>query len=310
MVNQEQRSHKENKYINALKTDWSKFANIVFAPLPISILVISILLVILVKFIFIENNPFVIQILIPLAIGILSTVITKRWDNLMGKELVKEKGKSATRSLKLLFEELISLEYRCRIILNRYWSASENKQLNKEVIKVVFEELINKSLSLETQITNSIENWNDILLDEDTQNILDDVRRKKEELTHKLDEMNKIKAEPGEKDEQTLKNIKDLEANMSNLRKEINNLSINYGVPSLGSSLIVSSGSPSGNINRLHSPFTGQVGETFIPTSDTYPFLQGATGPVAWQNVPPSGVTVVDTNTNKAQQTTKGKRKK
>ncbi len=271
---------KESLYISSLNREWSIFRNIFFAPSTIIFLLIIVGTVL--YSIYDKNNTFLIQVIIPVLTGIFGTIITRRWDNLMGNNLVNDKGKSATRSLKLLFEEQISLEYRCRLILNRYFSAQNNKQNNNEVIRTVFEEVINKSLSLENQINDSIENWNDILHDEATRNILDDIRTIKDELKKSVEERTELQVslrnpdveQPDERKE-IIGKIQVVETKIANLEKDLKSKSKEFGVPSIGSSLIATSGSPLSS-----SIYTASMSEPVVPQS----WAAGATGPVSWQS--------------------------
>jgi len=96
------------------------------------------------------------------AAGILGAVIWDRWVRLTGRSVLVDKGKSAIRSLKLLWRNLNACQGRVTTYLDR-----RKTGVTGDVVNTWLEEEIQRLATLQEEALNAISNWTDIIPEAD-----------------------------------------------------------------------------------------------------------------------------------------------
>ena len=145
-----------------------------------------------------------------LAAGLLGARVQSHWTNLTEGPVLVARGKSAIRNLKLLLNNVASLEGRVRQYLQRY--AGEGG--DKEPIRLCFEEVVEKCNVLEEEVLNSIENWTDIIPEADVRTQIGIISDLKQQVFDSQADLTRLK-------EQLLKAEESKKEATEELRKEI-----------------------------------------------------------------------------------------
>src|SRR5258708_39095705 len=77
--------------------------------------------------------------LVSLFSGILGGIVAKRWDDITQEKIIETRGKLANRGLNLLLSNVIAMERRVRLYLQRYTDLGYKKNVSSEVLKTYFE---------------------------------------------------------------------------------------------------------------------------------------------------------------------------
>ena len=96
------------------------------------------------------------------AAGILGAVIWDRWIRLTGRSVLVDKGKSAIRSLKLLWRNLNACQGRVTTYLDR-----RKTGVSGDIVNTWLEEEIQRLATLQEEALNAISNWTDIIPETD-----------------------------------------------------------------------------------------------------------------------------------------------
>jgi len=96
------------------------------------------------------------------AAGILGAVIWDRWIRLTGRSVLVDKGKSAIRSLKLLWRNLNACQGRVTTYLDR-----RKTGVTGNVVNTWLEEEIQRLATLQEEALDAISNWTDIIPEAD-----------------------------------------------------------------------------------------------------------------------------------------------
>ena len=96
------------------------------------------------------------------AAGILGAVIWDRWIRLKGRSVLVDKGKSAIRSLKLLWRNLNTCQGRVTTYLDR-----RKTGVTGDVVNTWLEEEIHRLATLQEEALDAISNWTDIIPEAD-----------------------------------------------------------------------------------------------------------------------------------------------
>ncbi|MFB3067882.1 MAG: hypothetical protein ACE1ZI_01315, partial [Acidobacteriota bacterium] len=96
------------------------------------------------------------------AAGILGAVIWDRWIQLTGRSVLVDKGKSAIRSLKLLWGNLNACQGRVTTYLDR-----RKTGVTGDIVNTWLEEEIQRLATLQEEALNAISNWTDIIPEAD-----------------------------------------------------------------------------------------------------------------------------------------------
>lgn len=147
-----------------LKERWSTFINIILDPWVL-ILILGVITLILIssKTSGNESLKLLLTVLISIVSSVLGGLFVKRWSDINEEKIIVARGKSAIRSLKLLFQNI-------KMIENRVTKYIENLNTDKddfELLKNQFEEVIEKCNMLGEENINSIEDWTDIIPEAD-----------------------------------------------------------------------------------------------------------------------------------------------
>jgi len=151
------------KKVKTLKQRWILFLDIVLDPWVLFLLVSVIGLVILSAAIpytiEAELTKSVLTIIISVVSSLLGGIFAQKWNESTEEQVLVARGKSAIRSLKLMILNIEQIEKRVRVYLKRL----SKVELNQELFKSQFEEIIEKCKILQEEGLNSIENWTDII---------------------------------------------------------------------------------------------------------------------------------------------------
>ncbi len=281
----------------SLKERWKAFGTIIFDPWIIVLLVCTILLsIVLIR----QSDVVIISILtflVSLFSGVLGGIVAKRWDDLTEEKVIVARAKSANRSLQLLLSSVIALERRVRLYIHRHNDSTYKSEITSEVIKTYLEEIVEDSLSLEEKVINSIEDWKDILPNLDVATVINLIRELNGNYANamaQLEQVNLSLQETKDKSEADVKKLNEekseIKKELFRIHKELQEKSLQFGVPSISGSLITGSSS----LFLSSSP-------TIIGSSPDSRFLTGDYGSTLLQSEPsllsgkPSGVTILDT---------------
>lgn len=252
-----------------LKNRWKMFAGVVFDPWTIFLLItVSILFFLSAN----EQNRFaasLLFVLITISSAILGGRVTKHWVDITEGGIVRARGKSAVRSLKLLLRNIASLETRIR----NFRFAEDEIENHPEVIKRNYEEVVETCSLLQEETINSIENWTDIVPEADIKTqigVISDLKSNISEKENELSLLNeKFNAAKGET-EQSKKNLKEKilekENQIKKLEREVMDKKI--GIGGLGLLSI-----PTANLDALSSshidpsPYRGSLLGGLLDTS-------------------------------------------
>lgn len=150
-----------------LRWRWATFAGVVFSP-AVSILIVATVVLIY----FSLNTPkgtvssgieAVITVIISIFSGLAGAFISKRWSEINEGSILVTRGKSAIRGLKLLLLNTSAIEQRIKVFLNHLSSARTQSGDQHDIIKVSYEELVERCNSLQEEAINAIEEWQDII---------------------------------------------------------------------------------------------------------------------------------------------------
>ncbi len=146
-----------------LSERWIAFFKIILDPW---IIITSVLLILLIQSSRGADSEVLRYILTLLVAGLsilIGALFIRKWMDIHEIKAMVVRGKLSIRSLKLLYFNLIQTEGRAEKFIRRL----NEKDLNYELIKSNFEEIIEKCKLLEEECLNSIEDWSDIIEDAD-----------------------------------------------------------------------------------------------------------------------------------------------
>lgn len=176
-------------------------------------------------------------ILIMLSSAIVGGIITRKWFEITEKTIVIERGKLAVRGLKLLLNNINTLDQRLR-----YFLSLDNEEENEpKYVKRIYEEARQMCGVIAEETVNSIENWTDIIPEADVKSYIGTISK----LSSELDMMEKESTElyleyssamdkSGKDREELKKAYADKEKVISELKKELFGITTNFGVSSYG----------------------------------------------------------------------------
>lgn len=237
-----------NKPKPGLWDKWKAFFAMIFDPWVILLLLSTLFLaLVLVK----QTDILIVSaftFLVSIFSGLLGGVIAKRWDDFTEEKLIETRGKSANRSLQLLLSTVISMERRVRVYLQRLTDKEYKKQITAEVTKTYFEEIIEESLGLEEKVINSIEDWTDIIPTSEVKTVIKYITELKinySETLQKLEQVKNTLQETNNYSQANLENLKEqansLAKELTRIKKEMMEKSIQIGVPTISGSLLTGS---------------------------------------------------------------------
>lgn len=201
----------DNDVKNKIKKSWKNLGVIFLAPIFISIIVAVVFCCVSI----IQENKILIGIFGVIAnifSGIAGGLILKEWGEIENRNILLEKGKSATRSLGLLRDNIFSLKNEVSKSLKQ--TSDKEKGKNLDLIKNNFESTIERCELLNKSVINSIEEWKDIIPEADITSSFTKISDLEKEIKKLREEKSKDKEENDRK-------IKQLEFE---ILKEINSL--------------------------------------------------------------------------------------
>jgi hypothetical protein len=232
-----------------LGDQWKAFWNIVLDPWVVLLFIATICL----SVILIIGQPdkivvAILTFLVSLFSGILGGIVAKRWDDISQEKVIETRGKLANRGLNLLLSNVIGMERRVRLYLQRYTDSKYKKYVSSEVLKTYFEEIVEKCVILEENVINSIEDWTDILPDAEIKSVVDLMRDLKEKYSNSVSELEKVNNSLQETREKTGNEIDKLKAEKKKITEELTRIegelrdkTRQVGIPAISGSLITGS---------------------------------------------------------------------
>lgn len=222
--------------MSSLKSKWYQFLFILFDPWILLFLIGTVVL-------FLikpdksggssETTIVIITVLISISSAILGARISKQWVDISEGSVLKTKGQSAVRSLKLLLNSIISMDRRIKY----YFQLNADSSLDIDNLKLVFSDIEERCNLLEEETINSIENWTDIVPDADIKTHIGIISDLKLKLENTLIELEGLKNERDEiKDKTQDEKIKfekiflEKEKETVKLREELKKKEVGFGI--------------------------------------------------------------------------------
>jgi hypothetical protein len=256
-----------------LKDRWKAFGAIIFDPWALLLILSNIFLA---NKLVSQSDVIVVTTLtffVALFSGILGGIVAKRWDDVTEEKVIVTRGKSAYRSLQLLFNRLIYLEKRVLIYLHRFNDEKNKKQITPEVLKTYFEEVIDECLSLEENVINSIEDWTDILPNAEIKaviNLIRDLKINYSDAVTKLELVNMELRETKDKSDDQINKLTNEKRKITDelirIKKEVRDKSTQVGIPEISGSLITGSNYITQYLDNLQSDFAQSLSKPFEGT--------------------------------------------
>ncbi len=158
-----------SQFLDKLKSaelvrDWIRFGKIFLSP-PVFILIIAAIILVWISLTIPSDAGIppildaTVRVMISLLSGLVGALIYDRWSKITEGGILVTRGKSAIRGLKLLLNNIASLERRTLLSLNRL---NRKDPRNKSIV-ITLEETIDRSNSLQEETINAIEEWQDII---------------------------------------------------------------------------------------------------------------------------------------------------
>lgn len=163
----------------------------------------------------------------------------------------RDKRKLANRGLNTLLSNVIGMERRVRVYLQRFTDTKYKKDVSSEVLKTYFEEIVEACVSLEEKVINSIEDWTDILPDAEIKSVVDLIRDLKEKYSNSISELKKVndalqetRVKSAKSDAEIDKLIdekKKITEELKRIDREVQDKTRQVGIPGISGSLITGS---------------------------------------------------------------------
>lgn len=230
------------------KERWTSFARVVFDPWAVALYFLIGVLAIFYSQAKEDYVKALLTFLFSIIASLIGGIYTKRWSDINEEKILVARGTTAIRSLKLLLQQIVSVENRARLFFKR-----NEKKAEIELTKLNYEEIVDRCRLLEEQALGAIENWNDIIPEADVKTqigILSELKLKEEELEKKIESVTEQK-ETSEKE----KTFKEKEAN--SLKKELEKLRADLRDKEQKLNLSGLSGIASGSIGGGISGYSG-----------------------------------------------------
>jgi len=221
-----------------MKTLWEKwklFIGLIFDPWTLCFLIATTLIIYLSHS---QTDPTVTNlftVLITLSSAVLGGRFTKQWTDITEGGVVVARGKAAVRGLKLLLNNIVSLDKRLQQLLAR---SQGDKKYASKVITTFFEEIRERCSILADEAVSSIENWTDIIPEADVKTHIGAISALGAELEGKEVELRELQGEfsqakdIAEDDKRKLRDgIREKEKEIAKLEDELRSSRINFGAP-------------------------------------------------------------------------------
>ena len=231
---------------NNFKKRWVSFLSVFFDPWTVALYFLVTALIVFYSYAKEDYVKILLTFLLSIVSSFIGGLITKRWSDLNEEKIVFARGVSAIRSLKLLLQQIISIENRTRQFFKR-----NKKENTEELVRNNYEEIIERCKLLEEHAIGAIENWNDIIPEADVNTqigIISELKQREEELEKKIESVTEQK-ESSDKEKTSKENEtnffqKELEKLRNELREKEQKL----------------------NLSGLSGIASGSVGSHNIPT--------------------------------------------
>lgn len=222
------------------KERWIAFIRVIFDPWAIALYILIVALIVFYGYAKEDYVKILLTFLFSIISSLIGGVYTKRWSDINEEKIVFAKGTTAIRSLKLLLQQIISVENRTRLFLKR-----NNKNNSEESVKIGYEEIIDRCKLLEEQAIGAIENWNDIIPEADVKTqigMISELKQREEELEKRIENMTEQKLSSDKqndaKDFELQKAKNDLEKLRTELRAKEERLNLS-GLSGIASASVV-----------------------------------------------------------------------
>ena len=175
--------------MKSLKEKWQTFFTLILDPwnLLLSIAVAGLFYVSLDESD--KLSSALIYLLMTIASAILGGRIAQQWSSIAETGVLVARGKSAVRGLKLLLQNVATLEAR----IKSFSANKEEIEKNPEVVKRNYEEATAICGLLQEEVVSSIENWTDIVPDADIKSQIGEISKLKSQIEEREGELTQLK---------------------------------------------------------------------------------------------------------------------
>lgn len=248
------------------RDEWRHFWDVITYPWSIAFFVPALLLSVTLVLVDPSDKVIValLTLLVSLSSGILGGILAKRWDDLSGEQVLVARGKSAIRSLMLLFKNVQILKRRVVVYLQRHTDEEYAGSLSSEVIQTYFEEVILTCQLIEEKVLSSVDNWQDIIPEADVESqsrIIHELAVEQVGLTREILRLGKELEEVEDAKEQTEEEKERLRTQLRKRQRELSEMErkllredpLSVGTAALSSGSGVGIGSIGGGYRILDS---------------------------------------------------------
>ncbi len=224
---------------------WGHFISIVLNPLTTLLTLLGVFLgIVLVSLEDPKNAP--VAAALALMIAVVSCVVGaisyNKWTQASSQKAASARGEATVRSLNLVLRNINALHGRTQQYLDRHNDEGYRKSISEEVIKTYLEEISRTLVVLQEETISSIENWADVVPEADIRSQLGMITSLTREVSLEAEELEQMKRTfreektPSEEEKKELaERIRQKEANLAELRKELAHTHVKY--PQIGGAL-------------------------------------------------------------------------
>ena len=156
---------------------WITFVRIIVDPWIIILSISLVILIVTVKHSeSLTLHPFII-ILVALLSGLMGAVFIRRWMDLNDEKFTIIRGEQAIKNLKLIYFNLQRTERRIKVHIKKL----NDRNMDPEINRYHFEEIIEKCNMIEEECINAISLWSDLIEESNARSILLNMFNLKEE---------------------------------------------------------------------------------------------------------------------------------
>jgi len=208
------------KILTKILERWIIFVKIILDPW---LIILSIVLVVLISAVVhaekVTLQPFIL-ILVSLLSGLLGAIFIRKWIDLNEEKPIIVRGEHAIKNLKLIYFNVQRTEKRIKLYIKKL----NEENLNLDLIKLQFEEIVEKCTMVEEECINAISLWSDIIDKADAKNILLNMFTLKEKELNLKKSINQLKKEFKENPSEFRMDIETFEKQLDQKEFEIKEL--------------------------------------------------------------------------------------
>ena len=174
-----------------LKNHWGVLARIILTPETLFLNMLILAMITSTYFISLSGNALVLVLVVSvlaLLSGLLGSYLTSAKAKVIQKEVVRERGYITIRSLNLLLSHIHSIKKR----MNVYMQEFNNQDINHDLLRSHFGEIVEKCNNLFEDAVNSIESWQDVIPEANLRNQIRKVSNLKAEMAQCINDLKEL----------------------------------------------------------------------------------------------------------------------